>query len=147
MSVMHYKKAFQKQGEKNIAYLCCSIGSCPWSPSNNGRPQLSVDQSKHYHYRANQQVGLVRLWSEHWALLLLIHSSESIYWLWIANRAPVPYQPNVVVHCLSWMSLIATCECFKRPTRPNQCTGDTSLVWNTMIKNPAVELYCSLYLP
>lgn len=55
------KIAFQKQGEKNIAYLCCSIGNHPWSPSNNGRPQLSVDQSKHYHYRANQQVGLVRL--------------------------------------------------------------------------------------
>lgn len=89
---------------------------------------------KHYRYRANQQVGLERLWSEDWALLFLIHSSESIYWLWIANHVPVQYHPNVVVQCLSWRSVIATCECFKRPTRPNKCIGDTSMVLNALIK-------------
>lgn len=47
--------------KRDIANLSCNIGSRPWSPFNNGRPCLSEDQSKHYHYRGNQQVGLVRL--------------------------------------------------------------------------------------
>lgn len=111
------------KARRDIA-LSCSIGSRPWSSSNNCRLWLSEDQSKHYLYRANQQVGLARLWSKDWALLLLIHSSESIYRLWISNHVPVQCHSIVIVQC--FCSLIAMCECFNWPTRPNRFPADAS---------------------
>lgn len=91
---------FNSKVKREAMCSSCSRGSCPWSPSSTGRLWLSKDQSKHYHYRANQQVGLVRLWSEDWALFLLIHFTQSLYRLWIANHAPVQYRPSVVAQCL-----------------------------------------------